>query len=111
MGQCIKGGIILGIMLILVWSLNPCASAAEWSEGILAEIKGLETEEGKNSDPSNILLVMQGGNFYQLDPKVKIKDTAGSSISLDMLPFPSRIRFLTEKKLIKEIILIEVFPR
>lgn len=111
MRQCIKVGIILGIMLILIWSLNPCASASEWSEGILAEVKGYETVEGKTPDPSNIQLMMQGGNFYQLDPKVKIKDTGGSPISLDMLPFPSRIRFLAVKSVIKEIILIEVSPR
>lgn len=111
MERVIKNGVILGLILVCVWFLFPGASAAEWSDGILAEVKGTEALEGNNSNLSNIELMMQGGNFYQLDPKVKIKDTGGSPISLDMLPFPSKIRFLAVKSVIKEIILIEVFPR
>lgn len=111
MERVIKNGVILGLILVCVWFLFPGASAAEWSEGILAEVKGTEALEGNNSNLSNIELMIEGGNIFRLDPKVKIKDLGGSPISLDMLAFPSKIRFQAEKGIIKEIILIEVSPR
>lgn len=87
------------------------AQASEWSEGILSEVHGLPGKEGREKAIGPIEIKLDDGNTFQMDPKAKIKDIRGIPISLERLIIPCKIRFIQEKGVVKEMVLIEVLPR
>lgn len=94
------------------------AAAAEWAEGALLEIKGLERaqeKEGRSGQSSvafdKVVLVMEGGKTLRLDPKVRVRREAAGVMSLEELPAQSRIRYSPQTGLVTEIILLDMLAR
>lgn len=94
------------------------AAAAEWAEGALIEIKGLERaqeKEGSSGQSSvavdKVVLVMEGGKTLRLDPKVRVRREAAGVMSLQELPPQSRIRYSPQTGLVTEIILLDMLAR
>lgn len=94
------------------------AAAAEWAEGALLEIKGLERAQEKESRSGHspvafdkVVLVMEGGKTLRLDPKVRVRREAAGVMSLEELPVQSRIRYSPQTGLVTEIILLDVLAR
>jgi hypothetical protein len=92
-------------------SLSMAAEASEWSEGILKQVMGLSMKEGHDESNGLIEIGLRDGTILPLDPAVKIKDSQGNPISLEQFTFPSKIRFRLDKGVVKELVLIEAFPR
>lgn len=96
----------------------PAAWAEEWSEGVLVEIKGIESTVRRMTKGEKVRInmnktevVIDGKKTFKLDPNIDVKDTKGKAVPLDELLFPSKIRYMHEKGVIKEMILMEVSPR
>lgn len=91
------------------------AVAADWTEGVLLEIKGLDRKgEGSNHSRLNfdtLELVMDKGPVLKLDPNLKITGEGNEPMGLEALPAQSRIRFRPQGGLVKEIILLDVLAR
>ncbi len=87
------------------------AEAAEWSEGILSEVHGLSGKEGQEKAIGPIELGLDDGTIFPLAPNAKIKDIQGNTLSLGQLLVPCKIRYIQEKGVVKEVVLIEVLPR
>lgn len=94
------------------------AAAAEWAEGALLEIKGLERTQEKEPRSGQrpvafdkVVLVMEGGKSLRLDPKVRIRREAAGVMSLEELPVQSRIRYSPQTGLVTEIILLDMLAR
>jgi len=91
------------------------AVAADWTEGVLLEIKGLD-HRGEGSNHSRLKLdtlelVMDKGPILKLDPNFKITGEGNEPMELEALPVQSRIRFRPQGGLVKEIILLDVLAR
>lgn len=93
------------------------AFAADWAEGSLLEIKGLDTssgQEGRSGRRSiavdKVELVMQGGPTLRLAPTVMIRRD-DAVISLEELPAQSRIRYSPSTGPVTEIMLLEMLAR
>lgn len=91
------------------------AAAADWTEGVLLEIKGLD-RKGEDSSHSRLNLdtlelVMDKGPVLKLDPNVKITGEGNEPMGLEALPTQSRIRFSPRGGRVKEIILLDVLAR
>jgi hypothetical protein len=95
------------------------AYAAEWAEGALWEVKGLERSSNTDEHPTRqsrvaadkVQLVMEGGKTLRLDPKVRIRAQGGGVISLEELPAQSRIRYSPVNGLVTEIMLLDLLAR
>jgi hypothetical protein len=91
------------------------AAAADWTEGVLLEIRGLDRRgEGSNHSRLNfdtLELVMDKGLVLKLDPNLKITGEGNEPMELEALPVQSRIRFRPRGGLVKEIILLDVLAR
>ncbi len=88
------------------------AEPAQWSEGILhGVINSPLSEEGREKGVGPIMIEMENGSIFPMDPKARIKDLRNNPISLDQLTNPSKIRYLLDKGVVKELVLIEALPR
>jgi hypothetical protein len=87
------------------------AEVSEWSEGTLMVVNRPAHKEGQEESVGPAELRMDNGSIFPLDPKAKLKDAKGDSIELDRFTSPSKIRFLLEKGIVKEMVLIEALPR
>jgi hypothetical protein len=87
------------------------AEASEWSEGILAAVNGLSGKEGQAGAIGPIEIRLADGNSFTMDPKVRIRDTKGQPVLWEEITFPSKIRYLLDKGVVKEMVLIEALPR
>lgn len=113
---------VTGLVLTLVGSMNltpvqlgeslsMAAETSEWSEGILKQVLRRSGKEGYSESGGLIEIGLRDGTILPLDPAVKIKDSQGNTISLEQFTFPSKIRFRLDKGVIRELVLIEAFPR
>ena len=92
-------------------SLSTVAEASEWSEGIVKAVNGLPAGEGQEKGVEPVTIKLDDGRILPLDPKARITDTRGNPIPLESFISPSKIRFLLEKGVVKEMVLIEALPR
>jgi hypothetical protein len=87
------------------------AGAADWSEGILSKVHGLPGQEGQEGIRGPVEIELDNGSTLPVDPTTKIKDANGNPLSWERLLVPCKIRFVLEKGVVKEVVLIEVLPR
>lgn len=122
MRHAFKVVMVAGLVLTLVAFVAPApvqlgkffsgiAEASEWSEGILAAVNGLPNKEGQAGTIGPIEIRLADGNSFPMDPKVRIRDTKGQPVLWEEITFPSKIRYLLDKGVVKEMVLIEVLPR
>jgi hypothetical protein len=105
-------------MMVLGPFATSIAYGADWAEGTVAEIKGLE-RSAKDEHSSGqhrisfdkVELVMDNGKTLRLDPKVRIRAQGATMISIEELPEHSRIRYSPQNGLVTEINLLETLPR
>lgn len=93
------------------------AVAADWTEGSLIEIRGMDKASEHNGRSGRrpialdkVELVMQGGPTLRLAPSVRVLRD-GSVIPLEELPAQSRIRYSPVKGLVTEIVLLDLLAR
>ncbi len=127
MKRVMKKTIIPGLVLTLVVFFSTVtiqlgtsiAEVDEWSEGILTKVRGIDKIEGHSHDrrtftheeKAKMEIVLNDDRIFKLDPEIKVTDNKGMSLSLDQLGSYSRIRFIQEHGVIKEIVLIGGMPR
>jgi hypothetical protein len=121
MRQTFKVVMVTGLVLILVGfvalapvqlgkSFYGVAEASEWSDTVLIQVTGLP-QGGEEKAIGPIEIELDNGTIFPLDPRVKLKDTKGQPVSLEQFTSPSKVRFILEKGVVKEMVLIEALPR
>jgi hypothetical protein len=104
---------ILGLAPVqLGKSFSPIAEAAEWSQPVLIQVIGFQMkDEDQDGIVGPVTIELENGESFPLDPKAKFKNEKGDPISLVKFTAPSKVRFLLDKGVVKEMILIEALPR
>lgn len=93
-------------------SIGSVAVAGEWTEGTLSFVSGVSLgENGRSMPSSEIGLLMKGGKMFAVDPKLKIVDRSGRPLTIDQVTVPSKVRFLADESVIKELKVLEALPR
>jgi len=88
------------------------AQASEWSQPVLVRVIGFQMKgEGTDEIGGNVKIELEDGQSFPLSQGAKFKNTEGDSISLSSFTAPSKVRFLLDKGVVKEMILIEALPR
>jgi hypothetical protein len=86
------------------------SEASEWSAPVLIRVIGL-SQGGEEKAIGPIEIELENGTVFPLDPRVKLKDAKGEPVSLEQFTSPSKVRFILEKGVVKEMVLIEALPR
>jgi hypothetical protein len=88
------------------------AQASEWSQPVLIRVIGFQMkDETQDEIVGPVEIEMEDGQSLPLDPRAKFKNEKGDPISLSSFTAPSKVRFLSDKGVVKEMILIEALPR
>ena len=123
MRSAFKAFVLSGLVLTLVgfWGIAPVqlgrsfstvAEASEWSQPVLIQVIGFQMkDEDQGEIVGPVKIELENGESFPLDPKAKFKNAKGDSISLSNFTDPSKVRFLLDKGVVKEMILIEALPR
>ncbi len=127
MKRVMKKTIIPGLVLTLVVFFSTVtiqlgtsiAEVDEWSGGILTEVRGIDRIEGHShggrtftlEEKAKMEIVLADDRIFKVDSEIKVTDNKGMSLSLDQLGSYSRICYIQEHGVIKEIVLIGGMPR
>jgi len=88
------------------------AQASEWSQPVLIRVIGFQMkDEDQNENVGPVTIELEDGQSFPLDPRAKFKNEKGDSILLSSFTAPSKVRFLSDKGVVKEMVLIEALPR
>jgi hypothetical protein len=105
---------LVGLMnltpLYLGESLSMAAEASKWSDEVLIRLKGLPEGDHEKAIES-VEIELEDGQSFPLAPNAKLKNTRNETVSLEQFTSPSKVRFVLEKGVVKEMVLIEALPR
>ena len=88
------------------------AQAAEWSQPVLIRVIGLQVRDvGADVIGGQVEIKLEDGQTFPLAPRAKFKNETGDPVSLSSFTAPSKVRFLLEKGVVIEMVLIEALPR
>ncbi|HET6466293.1 MAG TPA: hypothetical protein VFH55_11850 [Nitrospiria bacterium] len=123
MRSAFKAFIISGLALSLVGltGFSPAqlgkpffavAQALEWSQPALIRVVGFQMkDENQDEITGQVKIELEDGQTFPVAPRAKFKNEKGDPIALSSFTAPSKVRFLLEKGVVIEMVLIEALPR
>ena len=88
------------------------AQASEWSQPVLIWVKEVQSQDtGATEMGGQVEIELENGETLPLAPKAVLKNENGETVSLTNFTAPSKVRFLLDKGIVREMILIEALPR